>query len=157
MAENVALTALRRLLSWHGLVNARERATVVRRTIERLGIVPPDPAVVASRLSGGNQQKVVLARAIAANSDVLILDQPTAGVDVGAKADIYREIDNLARDGVAILLISDDLDEMLKLCDRIVVMRRGVASPPVPASAFDRPTLLQEISGGIIATDKPAA
>jgi len=117
--------------------------------VSRLNIVPKNPNLQASSLSGGNQQKVVVARAIAANTNVLILDQPTAGVDVGAKADLYELIDQLAREGVTILLVSDDLEELLNLSDRIVVMRRGQAITTRQATDFDRPTLLQAITAGV--------
>jgi ABC-type sugar transport system ATPase subunit len=117
--------------------------------VSRLNIVPKNPNLQASSLSGGNQQKVVVARAIAANTNVLILDQPTAGVDVGAKADLYEQIDQLARQGVTILLVSDDLEELLNLSDRIVVMRQGQAITTRQATDFDRPTLLQAITAGV--------
>lgn len=146
IAENVALTALRTSLTHHGFVRRRERTRVVRGLIDRLGIVPPRPDVVAASLSGGNQQKVVFARAIAAAARFLILDQPTAGVDVGAKEELYDQIERLSADGAAILLISDDLDELLRLSDRILVMRRGRPSTPVAAASVDRAGLLAAIS-----------
>ena len=76
-------------------------------------------------LSGGNQQKVVMGRCLSVRPKVLILDQPTRGVDVGAKNEIYDLIDHLAEDGMSIILISDELEELLNLSDRILVMRRG--------------------------------
>lgn len=149
VAENIALTALSRSLGTRGFVRRRQRLTLVNRMVSRLNIVPKNPNLQASSLSGGNQQKVVVARAIAANTNVLILDQPTAGVDVGAKADLYEQIDQLAREGVTILLVSDDLEELLNLSDRIVVMRRGQAITTRQATDFDRPTLLQAITAGV--------
>jgi ABC-type sugar transport system ATPase subunit len=146
VAENIALTALRSTLTDRGFVRLRERARVVRELIERLHLVPARPDIPVSSLSGGNQQKVVFARAMAANARVLILDQPTAGVDIGAKEDLYAQIDRLAREGVAVIFISDDLDEILRLCDRIVIMRRGRAEAPVPAEGIDRAGLLEAIS-----------
>jgi ABC-type sugar transport system ATPase subunit len=146
VTENIALTALRTRLSRRGLVRLRERAAMVRGLIDRLGVVPARPDVPATRLSGGNQQKVVVARAIAADARVLLLDQPTAGVDIGAKEELYREIERLTAEGVAIVLISDDLDELLRLSDRIVVMRRGTAAAPVDVSSVDRAGLLAAIS-----------
>jgi ABC-type sugar transport system ATPase subunit len=128
------------------VLRLRRRLEVVGELIHRLGIVPPRTDVLAARLSGGNQQKVVFARAIAAGARVLVLDQPTAGIDVGAKADLYAQIDELAATGVAVVMISDDLDEMLRLCDRIVVLRRGRPEPPVDAVLLDRATLLEAIS-----------
>jgi ABC-type sugar transport system ATPase subunit len=146
VAENMALTALRSTLSRRGFVRLHERARVVRQLIERLRLVPARSDVVASSLSGGNQQKVVFARAIAAGARVLILDQPTAGVDIGAKEELYAQIDRLAREGVTIILISDDLDEILRICDRIVIMRRGRAEAAVPSDGIDRARLLKAIS-----------
>jgi len=146
VAENIALTALRSSLSERGFVRLRERARMVRELIDRLRIVPPRPEAAASSLSGGNQQKVVFARAMAAGARALILDQPTAGVDIGAKEELYAQIDRLAREGVTVIFISDDLDEILRMCDRVVVMRRGRAEPAVPAAGIDRAGLLEAIS-----------
>ncbi len=146
VGENVALTALRSSLSAWGLVRLRERARVIDELIERLRLVPARAEVPASSLSGGNQQKVVFARAIAAGARVLVLDQPTAGVDIGAKEELYAQIDRLARESVSIIFISDDLDEILRICDRVVVMRRGRPEAPVPASGIDRAGLLAAIS-----------
>jgi ABC-type sugar transport system ATPase subunit len=113
-----------------------------------LRIVPADPGKPAATFSGGNQQKVLFARAIAAATPVLILDQPTAGVDVGAKADLYEQIDHLARSGISIILISDDLDELLALCDRVAVVRKGQLEAVRPADDFDRAELLRAITLG---------
>ncbi len=146
VSENIALTALRSSLSKWGFVRLRERARVVGELVERLRLVPARPEVAASSLSGGNQQKVVFARAMAADARVLILDQPTAGVDIGAKEELYAQIDRLAREGVTIIFISDDLDEILRMCDRVVVMKRGRPEPPVPAEGIDRASLLEAIS-----------
>jgi ABC-type sugar transport system ATPase subunit len=156
VAENVALTALRERLSRLGFVRLRRRDDIVRDLIARLAILPPQPEALAGRLSGGNQQKVVIGRAIAAEARVLILDQPTSGVDVGAKADIYQRIDELARDGATILFISDDLDELLRLCDRIVVMHRGRPEPPVEAGGIDRAALLEALSETTEPANPPA-
>lgn len=146
VAENIAVTALGKTLSRFGLVRARARATLVRQMVERLGVSPRNTDVAASSLSGGNQQKVVFARAIAAGARLLILDQPTAGVDIGAKADLYEQIDRLSREGVAIMLISDELDELLNLSDRIAVFSRGRLEQISPAAAYDRASLLQAIT-----------
>jgi ABC-type sugar transport system ATPase subunit len=148
VGENVAITALGRTLSRFGIVRARARAKLVGEMIARLGIVPRNPSVTASSLSGGNQQKVVFARAIAAGARLLILDQPTAGVDISAKADLYEQISRLAHDGVGILLISDELDELLNLSDRIAVFSRGRMEEVSPADAYDRAGLLQAITTG---------
>ena len=101
-------------------------------------------------LSGGNQQKLVLARWIAAGSEVLVLDEPTRGVDVGAKAELHAWIDRLAAAGAAVLLISSELPELIGLSTRILVMRRGQLAGEVPRGRADQATVLRLIE---IATD----
>jgi len=101
---------------------ARDRAN---KAFAALGIRAADVGVTAGGLSGGNQQKVLLSRLLATTPKVLILDEPTRGVDVGAKSEIYSIIDNLAKSGTAILVISSDLPEIIGICDRVIVMRAG--------------------------------
>jgi len=101
---------------------ARDRAN---NAFAALGIRAPDVGVPVGGLSGGNQQKVLLSRLLATTPKVLILDEPTRGVDVGAKSEIYTIIDNLAKSGTAILVISSDLPEIIGICDRVIVMRAG--------------------------------
>jgi ABC-type sugar transport system ATPase subunit len=117
----VRLPALARV-GWIG--RARERALAASQ-VKRLGVRTPGLDAPVRVLSGGNQQKTVLARWLAAHPKLLILDEPTHGVDVGAKAEIASLIRSLAREGVAILLISSELPEVLALSDRILVMRAG--------------------------------
>jgi ABC-type sugar transport system ATPase subunit len=146
VGNNLALSALDSELSRLGFVRRVARQRLIANLIERFRIVPPDPDRQVRTLSGGNQQKVLMGRAFGAKAAVLILDQPTAGVDVGVKAEIYEQVRLMARDGTAFILISDDLDELLLLCDRIVVMRRGWASEPVLATSFSRAELLEAIT-----------
>lgn len=149
--SNLVLTAIGRQLSRRGFVLGRESRRVARSLIERLRIVPPDQDREVATLSGGNAQKVLLGRALAAEARVLILDQPTAGVDVGAKAEIYAQIDAIASAGVALIIISDDLDELLSLSDRIAVMRAGRITTVADPRTFTRPDLLQAITtGGLV-------
>ena len=101
---------------------ARDRAN---RAFASLGIRAANVGVTAGGLSGGNQQKVLLSRLLATTPKVLILDEPTRGVDVGAKSEIYSIIDNLAKAGTAILVISSDLPEIIGICDRVIVVRAG--------------------------------
>jgi ribose transport system ATP-binding protein len=109
-----------------GWVVDREKARArAKDAFRSLNIRAPGPSVTAGALSGGNQQKVLLSRLLAASPKVLILDEPTRGVDVGAKSEIYAIIDNLAKSGVAILVISSDLPEVIGICDRVLVMRGG--------------------------------
>ena len=99
--------------------------TIVTGFVSQLRVRTPSLDQEVGKLSGGNQQKVVLARWLAAKPKVLILDEPTRGIDVGAKAEIYRLIDDLANDGLGIMFISSELPELLGLADRIYVMQSG--------------------------------
>ena len=100
-------------------------STIAGDYVRRLRVKTPSLHQLISKLSGGNQQKVVLARWLATKPKVLILDEPTRGIDVGAKAEIYALIEALAREGIGILLISSELPEILRLSDRIVCMQNG--------------------------------
>src|SRR5690606_2897413 len=93
--------------------------------------------------SGGNQQKVVIARWLARRPRVLILDEPTKGIDIGAKAEIHRLVERLARSGVAVLLISSDLNELLAMSDRVVVMREGRVAGTLSRSEASRAAVME--------------
>jgi len=139
--ENVTLAALRRLCgNWPD--EPREEALAAGLAAE-LGVRAPSLHAATSTLSGGNQQKVALARWIATGPSVLILDEPTQGIDVGAKAEIHRLMGALARRGLAIILISSELAELLALADRIAVMRRGRLAGILPAAEAGREELLR--------------
>ena len=122
--DNVSLAVLRRL-SVARVVRARAERRLTREFVDRLSVRTPTIEQVVGNLSGGNQQKVVLARGLALRPKVLILDEPTRGVDVGAKAEIYHLINHLAADGLAIVVISSELPEILALSDRVLVMKSG--------------------------------
>ena len=126
------------------------RAKLVRDVVGRLGIVPADPDRSVRTLSGGNQQKVLMGRAFAAGARVLILDQPTAGVDVGAKVELYERIRTVTAEGVAVIVISDDLDELLLLAHRILVLHDGRPVALLPAASIDRESLLAITTTGIL-------
>jgi L-arabinose transport system ATP-binding protein len=136
--DNISLAVLRRLSRWR-VVNRREERQLAERYARELHIRTPSIDQEVAALSGGNQQKTVLARWLARDSKLLILDEPTRGVDVGAKADIYAIIDQLASRGVAVLVISSELPEVLGLADRIVVMKGGRVS-----GAMDRADATEE-------------
>jgi rhamnose transport system ATP-binding protein len=124
VAANVSLASLGAVSTRGWLAAGAERARA-ERFVSRLSIKAASVDADVSTLSGGNQQKVALARWLATEPRALILDEPTQGVDIGAKAEIHRLIAGLADDGLAILLISSDLPELLALSDRIAVMREG--------------------------------
>ena len=108
-----------------GFIRRAQELAAVAPVARQLALNCPSTAAPVSQLSGGNQQKVLLARWLLLNPDVLFLDDPTRGIDVGAKQDIYRLIDELAADGKAIILVSSELPELLRCCDRILVLNEG--------------------------------
>ena len=122
--ENASMAILRRLTRFH-FVRTRLERTIITGFIDKLRVRTPSLEQEVGKLSGGNQQKVVLARWLAAKPKILILDEPTRGIDVGAKAEIYRLIDDLANEGLGIMFISSELPEILGLSDRIYVMQSG--------------------------------
>jgi rhamnose transport system ATP-binding protein len=116
-------------------LTAGPELTLAAEFVRELGIKAAGPDAPGASLSGGNQQKVALARWLATKPRVLILDEPTQGVDVGAKGEIHRIIRRLAADGLAVLLISSDLPEVLALSDRIGVMRGGALVAILPGDS----------------------
>ncbi len=146
LGDNLTLSKLESL-GPHGLVSPKRRAAITRSYIERLGIRARDPEQLARDLSGGNQQKICFARLLQHDLDVLLLDEPTRGVDVGSRADLYRIIDEFAARGKAVLLVSSYLPELLGVCDRIAVMVRGRLGPAHPVSACTEHELLLEATG----------
>jgi len=122
--ENVLAPIVDRLTS-AAVYSKAKGAPLVARLIEELAIYPPDPERTVGNLSGGNQQKVLLAKWLASGPKVLILDEPTRGVDIGAKMTIHASIEKLAREGCTVLLISSDLPELVGLSDRVMIMRKG--------------------------------
>ncbi len=122
--ENASLSALDKSSRWGFLQRGRERA-LVGRYVERLGVKTPSLDQAVRNLSGGNQQKVVLAKWLATNPQVLLLDEPTRGIDIHAKKEIYALIDELARGGLGIVMVSSELPEILAIADRILVLAEG--------------------------------
>jgi rhamnose transport system ATP-binding protein len=121
---NTTLAILEKI-AWGGFLDFGRERRITAEYVERLGVRTESLAAPVSSLSGGNQQKVALARWLAADPRVLILDEPTQGVDVGAKAEIHRLMCRLAGQGMAILMISSELPEVLGMSDRIAVMHAG--------------------------------
>ena len=122
--KNTSLPILKRLAKG-GIINRKREVEITDQYIKDLKIVTPSRAQKVLNLSGGNQQKVVLAKWLAADCDILILDEPTRGIDVGAKSEIYMLMRKLAAQGKAILMISSELPEILGMSDRILVMKDG--------------------------------
>jgi simple sugar transport system ATP-binding protein len=146
ITSNITLTALGRLAGRLGLISAGTRKDHVAQWVSRLGIKVSDPANPVKTLSGGNQQRVVLAKWMATNPRVLILDSPTVGVDISAKDGIYEIIRRLADAGVAVLLISDEIPEVLYHSHRVLVMRHGRLTLDVPSSQTSESALRQAVN-----------
>jgi len=140
--ENVAIAAFRKFGARRGITSLPEERRAAAEWIARLGVRCAGPDQPVSELSGGNQQKVLLARAIATDPRVLIVDEPTRGIDAGARPEIYRLLWELAGRGTAVLTVSSDLDELLLLCDRIAVLSLGVLCATFERPDFDRERIL---------------
>ena len=143
---NITLTVLERLSGAFGLVRARARQIHVARWVAELAIKVSNPENPVKTLSGGNQQRVVLAKWMATNPRVLILDGPTVGVDISAKDGIYEIIQRLAREGVAVLMISDEIPEVLYHSHRVLVMREGRVTTDVPAEHTSEDALRRAVN-----------
>jgi ribose transport system ATP-binding protein len=147
VTRNVSVSALPRFSRGGWLDRTRERAASRERT-RALALHPDDPDRPVRTLSGGNQQKVVLARWLLRECRVLLLDEPTRGVDVGARAELYRVIRRLADSGVAVLLVSSEVPEVLGLADRVLVLREGRVVHTAPAPELDEHRVLDLVMEG---------
>jgi ribose transport system ATP-binding protein len=140
--RNVALASLSSCTE-KGLLSPWRIHQLAQRYIDRLGIRTRTSRVRVAALSGGNQQKVVIARALATGADVVLLDEPTRGIDVGAKHEIYELINALAAEGKGVLLVSSELPEILGMSDRILVMRQGRVTSEFSRTEATQEALLQ--------------
>ena len=144
VAENINLGILRRLSGWIGWLPPRKMTESADRWMARMKVEPRRPAMEIQQLSGGNQQKVVVGRWLAADPKIIIFDEPTHGIDVGTKAQMYKLIVDLAAEGRAVLLISSEFIELVKLADRILVVREGRLVRELPGPGTDEETLFAE-------------
>lgn len=144
--ENISLPILRRLTSFGRIRGSADRS-LSALYVKQFSISPPDGERRINLLSGGNQQKAVIAKWLAAKPAVLILDEPTRGVDVGAKAEIHHIIGQLVADGMAVVMISSELPEILGVCDRVVVMRDGRASSPLTRAELSEERIMALATG----------
>jgi ribose transport system ATP-binding protein len=145
--DNLTYSALGKYARF-GWLNLRQRRSEVVRWIVSMRIRAAGPAQHVGALSGGNQQKVAIARLLHQQADVLLLDEPTRGIDVGSKAEIYRMIGVLAAQQKAVLMVSSYLPELLGVCDRIAVMSRGVLSASRPTSDWTEHAIMEVATGG---------
>ncbi len=139
---NATLPILRKLVGRLGLINRRKETEIAAEFSKRMRVVATGVEQLTGTLSGGNQQKVLLAKWLIPSPRILILDQPTRGIDVGAKAEIHRIVSDLAAHGIAIILIGDDADEVMAMADRILVFRSGRIAAEFERGSFDREAIL---------------
>ncbi len=151
--ENLTLALLPRL-SKSGVVDTTKQAEIVDRFIQRLGIKTAGPDQPIRELSGGNQQKVLLARWLCMNPELLILDEPTRGIDVGAKGEIQSLIEELARDGLGVLMISSELEELSEGCDRVIVLRDGESVAELRGDGQSQNAIMAAMAGGTAASSQ---
>ena len=112
-----------------------------------MNLSPPDPLYMTESLSGGNQQKVILARWLSTDADIFILDEPTKGIDVGAKAEIYQLLEDLVHQGKSLIVISSELPEIIGLCDRLLIMHEGQLIKELPHWEFQEEKILNYAMG----------
>lgn len=140
--DNISMTILKRLSGRFGIIDDDEKNSVVKKWIEKLNIKPGYPKMLASKFSGGNQQRIVIAKWLATNPKVLIVDEPTNGIDIGAKAEIHSLLRELAKSGLGIIVISSELPEILSVCDRVAIMRRGNIKKILSCDSLDQEKIM---------------
>jgi ribose transport system ATP-binding protein len=140
---NVAVLSSLRIVPWLPLISGRKARARARRLVDQLGIKTTDLNQPVGSLSGGNQQKALIARWLQPGIKVLFLDEPSRGVDVGARQDIHLAIRELADNGVGVVVISSDVEELTVLCDRVVVLHEGRVSGVVEGDDITEQTLVE--------------
>ncbi len=145
--ENISLAGMDNVLKG-GLINKKKEASLAKTYIEKLKIATPDEKRTVKNLSGGNQQKVVLAKWMAVDSDVLLFDEPTRGIDVGAKAEIYALLSDIVGSGKGIIMVSSELPELIGMCDRILVMHEGRMTGEVSAQEASQEIIMEYATKG---------
>lgn len=139
--DNIAMVAIKKLLT-NGLYNKGKAYKASQEYIEKLNIKTPSVNQIVGNLSGGNQQKIVIAKWLLNEPDIIILDEPTRGIDVGAKRDIYLLLGKLVQQGKAIIMISSEIPELMGICDRIAVMCEGNYSGEVKREEFSQERIM---------------
>ncbi|GHT91890.1 monosaccharide-transporting ATPase [Spirochaetia bacterium] len=147
-ADNAAISCLQKYLT-RGFVDRRKKFAAYRREAEKLQIHPPQPEFLTQNMSGGNQQKVILARWLSADTDILIFDEPTKGIDVAAKMEIYKLMEDIVWEGKSIIVVSSELPEVIGISDRIIVFYEGKKMVELERSQFDEQTILNYAMGEV--------
>ena len=146
--ENMSLAALRRDQKKWGFLDFAKELDVTAEMIKSMRVKTPSDEQVVRYLSGGNQQKVVLGKWLAMKPKLLLLDEPTRGIDVGAKREIYGLMEELAKTGVAILFVSSEMEEVLGMADRAIVMHEGSITGELEADELNEENIMQLATGG---------
>jgi ribose transport system ATP-binding protein len=145
-SDNIAITTVPKF-SKNGLINEKLKLENAQHFIDKLNLNPKNAEYLTKDLSGGNQQKVVLAKWLSSDVDIIILDEPTKGVDIGAKYEIYKILEELVMNGKSIIMVSSELPEIIGLCDRVIVMREGLIMKELVNENLDEEILLQYAMG----------
>ena len=148
VSHNVSLAGLRRNRLPLGFLNRSKEVADTNAMTEKMAIKTPDSAQAVQFLSGGNQQKVVIGKWLALQPKVLLLDEPTRGIDVGAKQEIYRLMEELAADGVAILFVSSEMEEILGMSQRTLVMHEGKITGELQRAQLSEEAVMHLATGG---------
>ncbi len=146
---NITLSSLKYIMTGP-LISQSKRQKVIDKYISELNVKAASPNIAVSSLSGGNQQKVVLAKWLATKPKLLILDEPTRGVDVGAKSEIYAIMNKLANEGMAIVLISSELPEIINMCDNVCVVRNGRIVGRLSGNELEQENIMKYATGGVL-------
>ena len=141
--SNMSITILKQLERWGIMLNRKKEMELSKQYIQQLAIKTPSTETIVKNLSGGNQQKIVLAKWLAKKPKVLLLDEPTRGIDVNAKSEIYKLIKQLAAEGMGVVVASSELPEILALSDRVLVMCEGELTANIPISGATEATILK--------------
>ncbi|MDW8847746.1 sugar ABC transporter ATP-binding protein [Erwinia sp. MMLR14_017] len=148
VASNLTIGSLWQRLEYRFAISRRQEQAVVKDTVSNLSIKISSPEVTINALSGGNQQKVVIGRSLLTNPRLLLLDEPSRGIDVGAKADVFRMMVSLSEQGIAILFSTSDLKEIMAVSDRILVMSGGKLTADIPRAAAEESALVKASAQG---------
>jgi ABC-type sugar transport system ATPase subunit len=143
VTENATLAALRLFVNRLRVIDQRSERRVVERVVNDLRIKTPSIDTQVANLSGGNQQKVVVGKFLLSRIVLFLLDEPTRGIDVGAKAEIYQLVGELAREGTSFLLVSSEMPELLAVCDRIYVLCDGRVTGEFERASFDQEAIME--------------
>ncbi len=147
VSKNISLTNFKSIANKLGFINRKKEVQNVSSLIEQLNIKTSSRELAVKNLSGGNQQKVVLAKWLSIDSKVIIIDEPTRGVDVGAKVDIYKLINEVAKKGVGVIVISSDMGEVMGISDRIIVLHQGTVFGELSKEQFSEENILRYAIG----------